>query len=164
MKHLHSIVLMLALFFATNAMGQTYYYKITYKTDKETGVKSSYTKNIYVTFTDSKRYCYQSDINGSQMGSYDSNLLLGRPHTSDIFIYSCDNVFKFTDTQNDIHRYACDWSCSSLIMPNISGSSGSDYVTFSSDFKKINIHKSGIVYVGQRSTPQGQESSPTELY
>ena len=147
---------------------QTYYYKLASKVNTETGVKSTYSADIYITFTNNKTYLYESDKNGNEIASYGNMQRLLSYSGPNMFLQNvvCSHVFQFQKNQNGMNLYSCYYYIQSP--PSLFGSTvlsdGYHYVGLSEDFKRINIFKGKEVIVGERATPPGQASQPSEMW
>ena len=160
MKKLLMISIMLFIG-AVSMSAQTYYYKYLYTVDKESGVKKSKGSGWgeYYTFTNNKNHCYKSDKEGniSYVKGYnlDANSIMERI-----------TVYNYESTQNGMHIYRqtkVETGGYGFIPRNVWGGTG--IYTFSNDFSRMNISGSGNdVKVYERSTPNEEQSTPSQLY
>jgi len=162
------IILSLIILFACNSIAeaQTYYYKLKNKIYSKTGVKESYYGGGYITFTNNMNVCYESDKNGNMLSQFDySRKIIYLQPVSMIPAanLSCDYICKYFSNENDMYVYTLYYSYWS-IFPAQKIREGYYYVCFSTDFDKINIDTGDYVIVGERATPPGQASAPTQMY
>lgn len=161
--------------FGNVADAQTYYYKLTEKVDPQTGVRESYYRQIYVTFTQEFRYCYESDKNGRSLDAYSPREMtiqdgMGLPFGNSFQRQKCDYTFQYIGKNNNMFQYRCKYEIIVTTGFGIYSSVKSDtyyhYVNFSTDFKRINIQKDsgGSIIVGELATPPGQASAPTQMW
>lgn len=186
------LVLFLIVLFACNgvAEAQTYYYKLTSKVNPDTGVKKSYSDNMYITFTNNKNVCYESDKEGNK--KYDKHAELGTNGATGRFGYvsntiygpfgpivsqpcpaaifrKCDGVFHYSRSINGMYEYKCyyyDYYCNGN---NDKVEDGYLYIYYSTDYQRINMksqnqYDKGDIIVGKRATAPGQASAPTQMY
>ncbi len=167
MERLKLIFFLLMFLFSKNAIGQTYYYEITEWIDIN-GARHNCTKSpVYITFIDNKSKCYASDKDGKMMLSSMINRWL--------HIHKSDMIFRFQYTKDGTHTYSCKWIDDFMFSSGTR--SGVDYLTFSSDFSRINYHQNykydeksddifgnRSIYVGTRKTEPGKEAPPSTMY
>lgn len=160
------VIFIMSIFFCSNVDGQTYYYEITSKVEKNTGVKQSYYSSIYITFSKGKNICYQSKKDGSQISAYGSDhIVLGVNIYQMDGTYSSDNIFRYASSQDGMKVYSCRWSFSPYrFLPGATSSNGIYYALFSSDFKRINIDQGRYVYVGEIKVEPGEAKAPTQMW
>lgn len=144
---------------------QTYYYKLTSQVNPNTGVKSSYYGDMYVTFTRSKSICYESDKDGNAFNRFYLSRKMSPSATMVMPManLSCDHVYKYAECRNGMYIYSMYYSYWS-IFPVQKVNEGYYYVYFSADFNRVNINTGWTVYVGERETPPGQASAPTQMW
>ena len=176
-------LLLLSLFvcaFCSAVTAQTYYYKLTEKVDPQTGVRTSYYGQIYVTFTQEGRYCYESDKGGRSLSNgspREMTVTAGPQMTLEYntsLTCSCDYTFKYIGEKNNMYQYRCEYKMIKSPVVHfpygynrpVTSNTYYNYVNFSTDFKRINIQKDsgGTIIVGERATPPGQASAPTQMW
>lgn len=182
---------LIVLFAGCNMVdAQTYYYKIISKVNPDTGVKSSYSNSMYITFTNNKNVCYESDKSGNikpnRMAEFGKDGATGRmgyvSHTvygffgpitsapSPAAIYrKCDGVFRYSRYINNMYEYKCYYYDYYFPLDQDKSGDGYLYIYFSKDYQRINVksqnqYDKGVIYVGERATPPGQASAPTHMY
>ena len=155
-KYLLFLVLCIGGISVANA--QTIYYKYLYTVDKQTGMKKdpgNGTTGTYITFTNRSSVCYESNKDGTVYiapGSYgvDQRLL----------------VFRYEGERNGMYIYRegkVDFGNGLFL-------GGKSTYTFSTDYKRMNYNCASVgflandVLVYERSTPQEQQSAPSQLY
>jgi len=164
MKKLLMISAML-LVGALSVSAQTYYYKYLYTVDKQSGVKKNPgngSSGKYFTFSNNKANCYESEKDGTlyapkYYGGYN-------PTTNSIIDRIA--VYNYTKTLNGMHIYQqtkVETGGYNFIPKHTWGGTGT--YTFSGDFSRLNIGGAGNnVEVYERSTPQEEQNTPTQLY
>lgn len=174
---------LIVLFAGCNMVdAQTYYYKIISKVNPETGVKSSCSDNMYITFTSNKNVCYKSDQSGNKTsGGYDKRKEFGTSGLNYLGNYvgaseygcfrECDGVFHYSRSINSMYEYKCYYYDYHLIWGGgrVKDEEGYLYIYFSTDYQRLNFRSQesndkGEIYVGERSTRPGQASAPTHMY
>lgn len=139
-KFLISLVL---VFLAVSAFSQTRYYRLNYSVNPNTGERASYSGSCYVTFTKGGDACYESDKDGFAVPSSSTMQLAQNKVASTT--YKTDWLFKKYSSANGIITYRCEAQYTALNPYPVSSNSwyisGTCYyfVSFSSDFKRINI-------------------------
>lgn len=150
MKKVLMISIML-LVGALSANAQTYCYKNLYKVNKN-GVKEKTSGMIeFITFTNNKSTCYESDENG-----------IAKTHTLAChYIRSENGILVYKGEQKGVNMGG---GFGGLV----AGGWSLDYL-FSSDYSRLNIiqHSSfsdGSTWVYERITSPDKQNTPTQLY
>lgn len=147
MKKLLMISVML-LVGALSVSAQTYCYKNLYKVNKN-GVREKTSGMIrYVTFTNNKSTCYESDENG----------------IAQTYTLAC----HYIRSENGILVYKGEQKGVNMGGGLVAGGWSQDYL-FSSDYSRLNIiqHSSfsdGSTWVYERITSPDKQNTPTQLY
>lgn len=146
----------------TFADAQTYYYKLTSKVDKETEVRNSYYGEVYVTFTNGKNICYESNKDGNSLNEFAQRQMsfsgYGFPYNT-----SCDHIFKYSSRKDNMRIYSCKFTLWSAY-PYSRRDGGTYFVCFSDDFKRINIQKGGSIIVGEQTDFPGTAKGPSKMW
>ncbi len=160
-----AVLSVLLLFVALSAFSQTRFYRLNYSVDPTTGERKSYSGSCYVTFTRGGESCYESDKDGFAVPSYGSMQFV--PNKSSTTTYNTDWLFKKYSTANGIITYRCEVSYTALnVTPFSLYSSGTSYyfVSFSTDFKRINIHVSDKKIISGEMTYAEGDAPVHDLY
>lgn len=155
------LLFVLCLSFATTVKAQTWWYKYLYTVDKQTGMKKNPgngSGGMYITFTNEKRHCYQSNKDGT----------LWKPENN-LYASAYDDqvsVYNFVGTQNNMHVYRQ----TSIRMTYMGNVGGWGTYTFSTDFSRLNYNTTitssfaNEVRVYERSSPEERRIAPDQLY
>lgn len=161
------VSILFALAAVTSAFSQTYCYKILYKVDAETGVKSEASGIFYVTFIKSMTCCYESDSDGFAIKG---NVMQASGEDVTSFPFYCrevsDGIYRLQNSSADILSFRCvvDVTVNYTPYSIYSGSTSSKkykYVAFSSDYSRINVGVDKVT-VGERVLKPG--ATPDSLY
>ena len=137
---------------------QTYYYKYLYQIDPQTGMKNNPgngSTGVYITFTNGKSACYESDKNG----------ILKRPPNT----FGGDDrilVYNYAGLQNGMYIFVQ----TKIEFGYGLSVGGSSTRTFSQDYSRMNLHFGGYfsippgINVYERSTPPEEQTIPQKMY
>ncbi|MBQ5844092.1 MAG: hypothetical protein IIW52_04470 [Alistipes sp.] len=141
---------------------QTYCYKYLYTVNSDTGEKSMgglKAHNIYITFTNNKNYCYESDKNGIKKEWQDPVYISG------IFKEGA-NQFYYTSSNNGMFTYRCVMkTCQHTFNGKNVISETIFFKTFSRDYKRLNSKNKDYpnVRVYER-VENNQNDMPTQMW
>ncbi len=184
MKYCHLFFLVPMLYFSVSTFGQTYYYTFDYKIDPDTGVKMALNSSpVYITFTNNKGICYQSDSGGEQLPTYNREEALGKEGftgkhaelvesfygflTTNYYLIwrKCDGLFRFYGTENSKHNYRLYYyDYYNTYRGEQKYDDGYLYISFSTDFQTIYVQDGGYINIGKKTTPPGKAAPPSEMW
>lgn len=163
------ILLILCLFVAANTVSaQTYYYKFLYAVNPETGEKTKEYGDVYVTFSNNKKTCYESDENGYAKRDTEYNHLRPSRYSAAMAECSSDGIFRYFSNSNDVITYRLEYTVY-FGMYNIFTTRVSEkhyrYLNFSKDLSRLNIvYGDTKIVVAERTYKPGEEPIPNQLF
>ena len=161
--------LLCLLMFSGMAFSQTYYYKVLYKVNPSTGERKEASGGFYVTFTNNKQNCYESDSEGFQINYFSSNKFLtpqatymsalgpGTTESTGVYTYHQRNSKVVT------YKLAVSYSYPQPMTLSRTTTTGYWYVSFSPDYSRVNAGDKDII-VGERSYEPGSAPTPSSMY
>lgn len=163
MKKLLLVLSFLLVGSCVAAFAQTYTYKYLYTVNTETGVKTneySSGRTIYVTFTNGKNMCYQSDKNGVKIKAYNPMQIYGTwEEGRDEYHYASSSSGMLSYKQL-LRTYHYDANFKKALLSETIA-----YYNFSTDYNRLNTiwGKDLSVHVYER-VDNKQPNTPTTLF